>query len=131
MAGRVDVAVGVIIKDSKVLIAERAKHLHQGNKWEFPGGKVESDESVESALKRELNEELGIEIQQQRSWFSLSFDYPDKQVNLHMWIVSEFAGQPEGKEGQPIRWVAFEDLGEYTFPDANVPIIQKLQSHDF
>lgn len=131
MTNRVDVAVGVIVRDEQVLIAQRAKHLHQGNKWEFPGGKVEPDESSDLAVRRELEEELNIQVTALRTWFSLSFDYPDKQVNLHMFVVTDFSGEPIGNEGQPLKWVPFSALDNYTFPDANTVIIEKLQSGDF
>lgn len=131
MTNRVDVAVGVIIKDGSVLIAQRPKHLHQGDKWEFPGGKVEAGESTESALVRELSEELGIDVTEHQSWFSLQYDYPDKQVNLHMSTVKGFTGVPIGKEGQPLIWAPFNTLNLYTFPDANVPIIEKLMAGEF
>ena len=129
MLKRINVAVGVIIRSDKVLIAQRAKHLHQGDKWEFPGGKVESGETVESALSRELQEELNIRVSRQKPWFSLQYDYPDKQVNLHIHIVSDFVGEPSGHEGQPIKWVSIDNLHKYTFPDANTPIIEKLQAN--
>jgi len=131
MSKRVDVAVGVIVHSGKALIAQRPKHLHQGDKWEFPGGKVEAGESIDGALVRELKEELNIEVTQQKPWFSLQYDYPDKQVNLHMCIVSEFIGEPQGQEGQPLKWALINDLQNYTFPDANVSIIEKLQAGEF
>jgi 8-oxo-dGTP diphosphatase len=69
--------------------------------WEFPGGKVEAEESVETALGRELHEELGIVVDVARPLIKVQHDYPDKQVLLDVWEVSAFTGEPHGAEGQP------------------------------
>lgn len=127
----IQVAVGVIVDNDRVLLAKRPEHLHQGNKWEFPGGKIETGESLENAITRELSEELAIQVTKQRAWFSLDYDYPEKRVSLHMSIVMAFTGEPRGNEGQPVEWVAINQLGQFTFPDANQPIIDKLQSGDW
>jgi mutator protein MutT len=88
---RVHVAAAVIRDNSgKILIARRADTQHQGGLWEFPGGKVEADESVETALARELHEELGIVVGAARPLIKVRHDYPDKQVLLDVWEVSAF-----------------------------------------
>jgi 8-oxo-dGTP diphosphatase len=121
---RVHVAAAVIRDDSgKILIARRADTQHQGGLWEFPGGKVEADESVESALARELQEELGIVVGAARPLIKVRHDYPDKQVLLDVWEVSQFSGEPHGAEGQPLAWVSAKDLLNYEFPAANQPIV--------
>jgi 8-oxo-dGTP diphosphatase len=121
---RVHVAAAVIRgTDGRILIAQRAAQQHQGGLWEFPGGKVEADESVEQALRRELQEELGIEVRSARPLIQVGHDYPDKQVLLDVWEVSEFSGEPHGAEGQPLAWVSARQLGEYDFPAANQPIL--------
>ncbi|MFM2483131.1 8-oxo-dGTP diphosphatase MutT [Celerinatantimonas sp. YJH-8] len=124
----VDVVVGVIVKGAQILIAKRSETQHQGGLWEFPGGKVESDESQPQALVRELNEELGLEVESEccEKMFDIQHQYPDKQVILHIYWVEHFAGQAEGKEGQPIRWVDYQDLSHYEFPAANHPILQAI-----
>ncbi|MDT3313139.1 Nudix family hydrolase [Pseudomonas sp. rhizo66] len=121
---RVHVAAAVIRDDSgKILIARRADTQHQGGLWEFPGGKVEADESVETALARELNEELGIVVGAARPLIKVRHDYPDKQVLLDVWEVSAFTGEPHGAEGQPLAWVTTKELASYEFPAANQPIV--------
>ena len=121
---RVHVAAAVIRDNSgKILIARRADTQHQGGLWEFPGGKVEADESVETALARELHEELGIVVSAARPLIKVRHDYPDKQVLLDVWEVSAFTGEPHGAEGQPLEWVAPRDLLNYEFPAANQPIV--------
>ena len=121
---RIHVAAAVIRgPESSVLIAKRPLDKHQGGLWEFPGGKVEDGEGVESALARELQEELGIEVTQAQPLIQVRHDYPDKQVLLDVWEVLAFAGEPHGAEGQPLAWVAPEALVDYSFPAANQPIV--------
>ena len=121
---RIHVAAAVIRGgDGRILIARRPDDKHQGGLWEFPGGKVEADESVEQALARELDEELGIRPSAARPLLQVRHDYPDKQVLLDVWDVSAFTGEPHGAEGQPLAWVAPEKLGDYQFPAANRPIV--------
>ena len=129
---RVHVAAAVIRgQDGRILLAKRPDHLHQGGLWEFPGGKVESGESVRAALARELKEELGIELQSARPLIKVRHDYPDKQVLLDVWEVSSFSGEPHGAEGQPLSWAAPRELGNYQFPAANLPIVSaaRLPEH--
>jgi 8-oxo-dGTP diphosphatase len=129
---RVHVAVGVVRNDGgEILIARRPQHLHQGGFWEFPGGKVEAGESVVDALGRELLEELGITIEPKACLplIEISHDYPDKQVFLDVWWVNAFAGEPEGREGQPLQWVAWQRLSEYEFPAANAEIVTAIEQH--
>ena len=113
-----------------MLIAKRPEHKHQGGLWEFPGGKLETDEPVEEALKRELHEELGIEIQQAHPLVRIHHDYPDKSVLLDVWKVTAFSGEAHGKEGQPVEWVKSEELDQFDFPEANKPIIKAAQLPD-
>lgn len=121
---RIHVAAAVIRgADGRILIARRPDDKHQGGLWEFPGGKVEADESVEQALARELDEELGIRPSAARPLLQVRHDYPDKQVLLDVWDVSAFTGEPHGAEGQPLAWVAPDRLGDYQFPAANRPIV--------
>jgi 8-oxo-dGTP diphosphatase len=118
------VAAAVVVDSAaRILIARRHDHLHQGGLWEFPGGKVESGESVPAALARELNEELGIRVKQARPLIRIPYRYPDRNVLLDVWRVEQFEGEAHGAEGQPLRWVAAEELCEFEFPAANRPIV--------
>ena len=90
---RVHVAVAAIVdEDSRVLLTRRHACAHQGGLWEFPGGKVEPQETIEQALARELNEELGIRPLRMRPLIRIAHDYSDKCVLLDTWRVDEFAG---------------------------------------
>jgi 8-oxo-dGTP diphosphatase len=128
MSNIVHVAVAVIVNDSnEVCISLRHKDSHQGGLWEFPGGKVEANETVEQALNRELKEELGLDIKRSRHFITIVHDYNDKEVCLHVRKILSFHGQPVGVEGQPIKWLKVSKLSDYDFPAANLAIIKALQ----
>ncbi|QTH63602.1 8-oxo-dGTP diphosphatase MutT [Psychrosphaera ytuae] len=122
------VAAAIIERDGQFLLSKRLDHLHQGGKWEFPGGKIEAGETVEQALTRELQEELNITATSQSQFEQLTFDYPEKTVELHFQWVSEFKGEAEGVEGQEVKWFSKTELLQLPFPDANVPVLEKLKS---
>lgn len=141
MKKMVHVAVGVIFdcayadKDSSaqipsILIAKRADHQHQGGLWEFPGGKVEEGETVQVALQRELEEELGLisSTDDMHPLISIPFHYPDQSVLLDVWSVynTEAFNKAVGREGQPLVWAKQSELANYEFPKANKAIIDAL-----
>lgn len=129
---RVHVAVGVIVNSNQeILLAKRPDNLHQGGKWEFPGGKVEQDETVAEALKRELKEEVNLALTSSTPFMEISHDYPDKQVLLDIQLVNDFEGEAIGLENQLIRWVMKTDLVNYEFPEANKAILEKILVHSF
>jgi len=131
MSELVHVAVAIILnKNKEVLISLRAKDTHQGGLWEFPGGKLEKSESVSDALNREIYEELNISISKTSSFKKIKFHYTDKSVLLDVWLVESFTGEPEGAEGQQIKWQAINDLRAEDFPAANRFIINSLQLPD-
>ena len=123
----VHVAVGVIARGDEIFITLRPDDVHQGGKWEFPGGKVEEGETVLQALRRELAEEAGITVNHSEPVIVITHDYGDKQVKLDVHRVKDFAGEPHGKEGQASRWVNVKSLNANDFPEANIPIISALQ----
>lgn len=127
----VHVAVGVVIDEhNRVLVSLRAKQAHQGGLWEFPGGKCEPGETIEEALRRELHEELGIDVLRDAPLCKISHDYGDKRVLLEVRRVLSFAGEPIGREGQAVRWMAVNSLEPALFPAANGPIIRRIQLAD-
>lgn len=131
MSKIIHVAVGVIVGiDGRILIARRAQDAHQGGLWEFPGGKVDAGESVWDALARELREELAIDIEQTQPLIQISHNYIDKSVLLDVHKVTAFSGTACGNEGQPILWVAPDELVNYSFPVANKAIISALTLPD-
>jgi 8-oxo-dGTP diphosphatase len=101
----VDVAVGVLIADGgRFLLTSRPEGKVYAGHWEFPGGKVETGESVEQALRRELHEELGITIGPALPWQVTLHDYPHALVRLHFCKVFEWSGAFEMREGQQMAW---------------------------
>ncbi len=111
---------------SQVFITKRPDHVHKGGFWEFPGGKVEAGESVEQAIIRELNEEIGIEVTAQQRFEYFEFDYSDKALVFDFICVTGFDGQPFGREGQHGEWVNLPQLRDYSFPEANRPIVERI-----
>jgi 8-oxo-dGTP diphosphatase len=125
----IHVAVGVIRRGGRVLIARRPDHLHQGGLLEFPGGKVEPGEAVRDALVREIREETGLTLPGSAltPLIGIRHDYGDKTVFLDVWEATGCEGEPEGREGQMIEWRNPLDLVDEDFPAANRPIIRALR----
>lgn len=128
MMKQIHVAVGVIERDGKIFITRRPEHLHQGGKWEFPGGKVEQGESLFEALQRELEEELGIKSLRSEALVTVQHDYGDKRVKLETHWVRDFEGEPKGLEGQEGLWVPIDKLSDFEFPEANLAILNAVQA---
>lgn len=127
MSKQVHVAVGVIYQNEGFFLTKRHETAHQGGKWEFPGGKVESDETVAQALARELNEEVGIDVLACQPLITIEHDYGDKKVCLEVFLVDNFHGEPTAQEGQVEGWFSLDELAELDFPAANVAIVEKLK----
>ena len=124
---RVHVAAAVIRgADERILIARRPQDKHQGGLWEFPGGKVEEGEPVKTTLARELLEELNVAVEIAEPLLVTEYDYGDKHVKLDVWVVRAFSGQPQGREGQVIRWYPINEIGTLQFPAANAPIVKAV-----
>ena len=99
-------------------------------RWEFPGGKVAGGETEPQALVRELREELGINVISCRPFMRLSHEYDDRIVELSMWMVDIFSGEPVGLDGQQLKWVAVERLGQEDILEADAPFVVALQGHE-
>lgn len=124
----VQVAAAIIRKNDRVLIAKRPLNKHKGGYWEFPGGKLEAKELPEQALKRELKEELDIEITSADFFQKITFDYSEKSVCLYFYLVENFSGNEKGLEGQALKWVEITRLNAFQFPEANQPIVKRLMT---
>ena len=123
-------AAALVDPQGRVLLSRRHADAHQGGLWEFPGGKREPGESAEQALARELDEELGIRPRSLRPLIRVPHAYPDRRVVLELFRVDAWEGEPQGREGQPLAWVAPEALGEYPMPAADRPVATALQLPD-
>lgn len=124
----VEVVAGVIFNTQRtsVLVALRKPEQHQGDRWEFPGGKLEAGESLQAGLARELLEEIGISVKASSPRTIIEHNYSDKRVRLHFWDVTEFEGTPIGREGQELKWAPLASLKQLKFPDANQSIVESL-----
>lgn len=111
----------------RILVAKRPDDVHQGGLWEFPGGKLEPGESREQGLARELDEELGIEVRATRPLIRVHHEYDDRHVLLDVYWVTDYSGVPYGREGQPIDWLAADEMDLTRFPPADRPIINALR----
>ncbi|PJE12944.1 8-oxo-dGTP diphosphatase MutT [Legionella sp.] len=123
------VAVAVIYDEQgRILIAQRPLHAAHGGMWEFPGGKLEPDELAETALIREIKEEVGIDILDYSFLGEVVHHYGSKMVNLLVFTVKKYLGIPFKRESQlDLQWVEVNKLFDYSFPEANTQIIELIE----
>ena len=115
------VTAAIIIKDGKILIAKRKE-----GKWEFPGGRVEGNESLEKCLKRELKEELGMKIEKIKPFMKVSHEYDFGWIELYVFIV-KCEGEARAKEHEKIKWIGIDDIDHYDFMDADKKVVKELK----
>jgi 8-oxo-dGTP diphosphatase len=121
------VAAALYDAHGRVLIAQRPPGKHMAGRWEFPGGKVGTGETDQQALTRELTEELGISVSAARPLLTINHDYPDRSVELSMWVVERYTGEPRSLDGQQLKWVPPTALLEEDVLEADRPFIEALQ----
>lgn len=122
-----DVAVAVLTQpDDRVLLAQRPAGKPYAGYWEFPGGKVESGESLDGALARELHEELGIVVSRTCRWITRLFDYPHATVRLNFFRVYEWQGTPHPHEAQVFSWQRPDAVEVKPLLPANFPVLKAL-----
>ncbi|MGA2960184.1 MAG: (deoxy)nucleoside triphosphate pyrophosphohydrolase [Candidatus Korobacteraceae bacterium] len=124
---RKQVVAALLVRGERVLICQRTRHQALPLKWEFPGGKIEPGETREAALKRELQEELGIDAEIGRKVASLCHRYrQDSEFELHFFLVERFSGELTNNIFQDIRWEALANLPQYDFLEADRRFVQDL-----
>jgi 8-oxo-dGTP diphosphatase len=121
------VVAALILKDGKVLICQRTRHQTMPLKWEFPGGKIEEGEQPRDALRRELEEELGIEATIGDEVSRIVHEYPrGGSVELRFFVVREYKGLIENKIFREVRWSLRSELPSHDFLEADLPLVRGL-----
>ena len=121
------VAAALFDAEGRLLLAERPKGKHMAGGWEFPGGKREAGEERIDTLKRELREEVGIEILEAEPLIAYEHEFPDRTIKLDLWFVTKYSGTPQSLEGQNLRWVALDDLDSVGLLEADAPMVAPLK----
>jgi 8-oxo-dGTP diphosphatase len=121
--------VAGVLRDAagRVLLAQRPSGKHLAGLWEFPGGKVESDEATVDALARELREELGIVVESARPLIAAAHDYPDRCIVLDAWEVTAWSGTPVAHEHAALAWAEVDELSRVPMPPADLPVVAALR----
>lgn len=127
-ASVIDVAAGLVFRDGKLLITKRYDDAHLGGLWEFPGGKLEPNESFEQCLVRELKEELGIEVRVGELVESVTHEYPGKTVHLKFFFCDWHKNEPQPLGCSECKWVRADELKEHEFPEADARLLHRLQN---
>jgi 8-oxo-dGTP diphosphatase len=124
------VTAAILIKDTKILIAKRKAGDRQANKWEFPGGTVEKNETPQTCLKREMQEEFGIEVSVGRFLGQSTYHYEHGSIKLLAYLTCLVSGNLAPKDHSEFRWVSPEQLSDYDFAPADIPFVEKLQNNE-
>jgi len=121
------VVAGLIVKDGKILVCQRTRHQTMPLKWEFPGGKIEEREQPRDALRRELEEELGILATIGDELARIQHEYPNGgMVELRFYVVREFQGEIENRIFKDVQWSMPRDLPKYDFLEADLTLVRDL-----
>jgi len=124
----IDVVAGVVRReDGRLLITQRLAEDTLGGYWEFPGGKVDAGEELKAALYRELVEELGVQTEVGAEIHRIVHAYPDRDVRLYFFEARIVSGEPQKLEVADLRWVTLDELQNYQFPEADIPLLEQLR----
>ena len=123
---------GLIYQNKKILICQRKKEGDHPLKWEFPGGKLKDRENNKEALKRELKEELSIEVNEMIFFDEYLYEYKklSKNLKLVFFQIFQFEGEILNKVHQQLKWIDISKLGDYDFLEGDLKIINKLMNND-
>ena len=121
------VTAALIKDEDKILIAQRGRRKRFGWKWEFPGGKVRPDETPEDCLRREIKEELNLEIRVEKHFCTTHHQYPDFNIELIAFWCSILGGKMKLVDHEQVLWVTVPEMNEYTFVEADLNVISALE----
>ena len=127
MSDLIEVTAAILIKDNRLLIAQRKSKDRLPNKWEFPGGKVEIDETPEECLKREMKEEFGIDVTVREFLGESVYHYDHISIRLLAYRTFWNTGELKIKAHQSIEWVTINQIGEFDFAPADILFVEKLR----
>lgn len=122
------VTAGLLWRDGKLLITRRPQGSHLAGYWEFPGGKQERGETLEACLRREIMEELGVEVKVERRLLQVDHDYEMKSISLHLFQCSRLRGEPRPIGCDDLKWVDPQDLDRYRLPPPDVEILPFIKN---
>jgi 8-oxo-dGTP diphosphatase len=126
------VVAGLILQEGKLLVCQRTRHQTMPLKWEFPGGKIEEGEQPRDALRRELEEELGILATVGDEVARIQHEYPNGgMVELRFYIVRDYRGELENRIFRDMQWVAPQELPTYDFLEADLTLVKDLSKGKF
>src|SRR5262245_893408 len=125
----IEVAAGLVFREGKLLITQRPFDAHLGGLWEFPGGKRHPDETFEDCLRRELREEIGIEVEVGEVFETITHAYREKTVHLKFFLCRWLRHEPQTLGCPAFAWVSREQLNEYSFPAADGRLLERLQKN--
>jgi 8-oxo-dGTP diphosphatase len=121
------VVAAVIVQEGKILVCQRTRHQTMPLKWEFPGGKIEEGEQPRDALRRELEEELGIHAKVGDEIARVQHTYPNgAMVELRFFVVRAFSGEMENRIFRDVQWALPKDLASYDFLEADASLVADL-----
>tara|TARA_B100001971_G_C17841543_1_gene358845 strand:+ start:87 stop:473 length:387 start_codon:yes stop_codon:yes gene_type:complete len=126
----VTVIAGIIEKDNKILIGRRGPGEKLSGLWEFPGGKLEDGETHQECLKRELKEEMGIDVKINDLVSEYVYEYPHISYQLYFYSVNQFEGELQFHTHDKIEWVIPEQFDKYDFLPGDEPILDTIRNKD-
>ena len=120
---------GIIVDENKILVAQRSIQKEHPLKWEFPGGKVNENENPIEALKREMKEELSVDVKKSKLLLDYEYEYQDiKKIHLYFYKIDEYTGKVRNIEHNQLLWTHCNDLEKLDFLDGDRMIIDRIQN---
>jgi len=127
-SNRKEVVAALLWKEGRFLICQRPIGKARAGQWEIVGGKEEEGESLEEALVRECREEIGVTVVVDEPYMAVEYDYPDIPVHLTLFQAHLAEGEPRSMEQNPLAWITPEELSNYSFCPADIPIVARMKN---